>query len=70
MYCEDCKMDVDISVRRDAIGDYDVINGVFEFEVWTCRECKGEGLFLSEEEANQNKAPIPLETDALPEGRT
>lgn len=64
MYCEDCKMEVRVYITHDWMGDPDVVNGMQSIEVWLCTECGGENL------SETNKAPIPLETDALPEGRT
>ena len=60
MYCEDCEREVIVSVSRDSIGDYGVIGGVQEFEVWTCSECGGENL--------RDKQSADPETGALPEG--
>ena len=60
MYCEDCEREVIVSVSRDSIGDYGVIGGVQEFEVWTCSECGGENLKPNapEEEPNQSADPV------------
>lgn len=45
-WCENCEGTGKISVRRNANGDVDYIDGIKTGETDTCQTCNGEGTLL------------------------